>query len=104
MTEEWEMKITIPADELDEIYDLGIDVIEETMVGRTRWTIHYQVIFSYQGSNYKVIRHSPATEYQDCDSWGYQKQVECTEVIAVEETITVWQNKKDYDKRLVGRL
>ena len=78
----------------DFLYDeLGLpqSAIEDRIVNHSRWSVHHEIIFEYQGKYYKTYYSVGATEYQDEWPWKYDDEVECVEVVQVEKTVKVWQ-------------
>jgi len=48
----------------------------------SRWYIHYEMVFSYDGKYYSVDYRRGATEYQDEQPFEYDGDViQCTEVV-----------------------
>lgn len=67
-------------------------VIENEHVGRSRWTIQYELIFEKDGKFYSTVYSVGATESQDESPWEYDgDEIECTEVCKVTKTIEVWE-------------
>lgn len=83
--------ITLHRDYLIEKLNLPDSAIKETITGTSRWSIHYEIIFAYDGKFWKTHYSVGATEMQDESPWEYQELVDCIEVQLVEKTIKTWQ-------------
>lgn len=68
------------------------DVVEDTIIDHTRWSVIHRCIFRYEGKLYKTTYSYGATEYQDETPYEYDgEDIECPEVEAVEVTTTVYR-------------
>ena len=74
---------------IDEL-DLPYSAIEDKVIDNSRWSIQHEIIFEYEGKNYRTYYQVGATESQDERPWEYDDEVECTEVVQQEVTIMAW--------------
>ncbi len=68
-------------------------VLDE-MIDRSRWSIHYRLIFEHEGKFYETDYSTGASEQQD--EYPFQDyedgdEIECEEVEQVEQIVKVWQ-------------
>lgn len=76
--------------ELD--YENEKSVIEETIIGTSRWLIHYRRVFKYNDKFYETHFSRGATEMQDHSPYEYENaEIECKEVFPVEKTVIVYE-------------
>lgn len=69
-------------------------VIERKLIGNSRWTINYQMIFKFAGKFYRTTYSLGATEYQDERPYEYEDgMIECPEVFPIEKTIIVYEEQ-----------
>lgn len=61
------------------------------IVGHSRWSVVYRIIFEYQSKFYENFYSVGATEQQDEGPWEYEEEVECMEVHQVEKLKKVWE-------------
>lgn len=59
----------------------GTDVVQDLLIKHERWSVLHSLVFKHEGKFYRTTYRAPATEGQDCDTWDYQKEVECAEVV-----------------------
>lgn len=72
-----------------------VDVVYTTLIDTSRWSLHYEQVFEYQDKYYITYYSVGATESQDESPYEYDTdEIECTEVIPVEKTITVYEVAK----------
>jgi hypothetical protein len=72
-------------------YD-GVEVIEDTITGVSRWSVQHRLIFKWiDGKYYKAHYSVGATEMQDEGPWDYVDKVRCTEVCKVVKPVEVWE-------------
>lgn len=72
-------------------YD-GVEIIEDTIVSVSRWSIHHEIIFKWiDGKFYQASYSRGATEMQDESPWEYEDEVTCTEVHRVPKVVEVWE-------------
>ena len=64
--------------------------IKDEIVEHRRWSVTHSMVFEHEGRYYRTTYDVPSTEYQDCDHFGYQDEVECQEVIPVQRSFTVY--------------
>lgn len=70
----------------------GLEVISNTIVDHTRWSVVYEVIFKEDYQFYKVSYSVGATESQDEGPFEYDNdEIDCIEVAPVEKTIVVYE-------------
>lgn len=69
------------------------NLIEENIVGKSRWAIHYQSIYHYTvtGKFYKVDYYKGATEQQETSLFEGQDSVEFKEVFPKQKMIIVFE-------------
>jgi len=84
-------KITLSKDYLVNELNLPDSAIKNTITGTSRWSIHHEIIFSYNDKFWRTYYSVGATEQQDESPWEYQNEIECVEVKLIEKTIKVWQ-------------
>ena len=75
---------------LDVLYESD-DVVQDTIVGTSRWSIRHHLVFKYEGKLYAAGYSKGATENQDEQPWRDQDEVECAEVCAVERKVVVFE-------------
>jgi hypothetical protein len=73
----------------EELYDELFDT--------TRWSHIYEFVFRApdDGKAYLVYYETGATEMQEADLWGYEKEIKAVEVEQVQVTKTEWKPVKD---------
>lgn len=76
-------------DEIDE------KLISNKITDMSRWSIHHEIIFRYENKLYKAYYSTAATELQQEYPWEYEDVVECIEVIPIEKTIIIYEDKKN---------
>jgi len=69
---------------------LPFTAVEDKIVDNSRWSIYHEIIFEYEGKFYKTHYSVGATECQDESPWEYEDEVDCTEVVQKEVTVTAW--------------
>lgn len=67
------------------------EIILDTIIDHTRWSVCHELIFKYQDKYYSAGYSVGATEHQDESPWEYDEEVECTEVHKVPKMIEVWE-------------
>lgn len=78
----------------------GFKIIEKEIVDTSRWSIHEQQIFSFDGKFYVTQYSYGATELQDEMPYHNEpEEIECDEVIPMEvrKTIFVKKGKEESD-------
>ena len=66
----------------------GFKLIETEMFDTSRWSIHYNMIFSYEDKFYQTQYSTGATESQDESPFEYDgPEIDCVEVKPVERTV-----------------
>lgn len=72
-----------------------VEVISDEITDTSRWSIHYEMIFKTDGKYFRTHYSRGATECQDESPYEYAADdIECTEVIPVEKTVIVYEDKK----------
>ena len=79
--------IKIPKEELLELL-YGEEVVEDTIIENSRWSILHNLVFRYNGKVYETTYRVGATEQQDESPWEFENDVECFEVAAKQVTRT----------------
>ena len=80
---------------LRDIY--GKAVIEDSITGTSRWSIHHYRIFEHEGKFYETRYSTGATEMQDESPYENEPdEIECAEVRKVEKTVLAWELVPDY--------
>lgn len=80
----------IPKAEMLDILDTP-NVLEDTLIGSGRWSVHHRIVFKYQDKFYQTTYSVGATEYQNEGPWEYEDDIECQEVRQVEKLVKVWE-------------
>jgi hypothetical protein len=65
----------------------GTEILENKIYDTSRWSNHYNLVFSFEGKIYETDYSVGATESQDERAWEYDTDVTCWEVEAKEVTI-----------------
>lgn len=81
----------IPKSVLTEGLDLPYTALYTEYVGKSRWSIRYRIVFTYEGSFWQTTFQEAATEMQDEGPWEYLDEVECVQVHQVEKLVKVWE-------------
>lgn len=82
-------------DLLDEDTVEGYGYISDKMVGKSRWSLQYRLIFSHEGRFWQTTYRVGATEQQDERPWENDgNEIECIEVVPIKKTITVYEVAK----------
>ena len=80
------------ADFLRDIMDETVSgKVEDVITGRSRWSIHYRLVFGHGGKLYRTSYSIGATEMQDEQAFEYRDEYECDEVEAYEKTVTAYR-------------
>jgi hypothetical protein len=82
------MKFT-PEQLENKMYKSG-GMIEDRITAHRRWSVTHYLVFVHDKKYYGTTYDAPATEYQDCDPWGYETEIECEEVTPVQRSFTVY--------------
>ncbi len=70
----------------------GFEVISDIIHDRSRWAIHYRLVFKHDGKFFESIYRVGATENQDESPYEYgNDEIPCKEVRPVEKTVTVYE-------------
>lgn len=72
----------------------GYELIDDEIWTNTRWAIVHKIIFKHGGQFWTTMYQVGATEFQEQEPWEFLSEVECTEVVPVEKTITTYEVKK----------
>ncbi len=83
-------KIKLHKDYLKNELDLPYNAIKNNIVDTSRWSIHHEIIFSYDGKFYRTYYSEGATEIQDESPWEYENEIECVEVELKEVKVKKW--------------
>jgi len=68
------------------------ETVYDKIIGKGRWSVHYERVFKHDGKFYATTYQMGATEGQDERPYEYDDdEVECKEVFPVEKTITVYE-------------
>ena len=77
---------------LDILYENeGGKVIVNKVIEVSRWSLLYEFVFEKDGRTYMTEYREGSTEYQFEGPWDCETEVVCREVIAVEQTVIVYQ-------------
>jgi len=74
--------------------DLPDAAIKDTIVDTSRWSIHHEIIFEFQGKFYRTYYSVGATETQDESPWKYDDKIKCTEVEIKQVLVSKWVAKE----------
>lgn len=70
-------------------------IIEEKIIGKSRWSIKYNLVFEKDGTLYQTRYSEGATELQAEKPFDYaDDEIECQEVQPVEKIIIVYEPVK----------
>ncbi len=79
---------------LDTLGDKDIDV-ENVITGQSRWSTTHRRVFKHEGRFYQSFYSKGSTEQQDEGPYEYEDdEIECKEVMPVQKTVTVYEEKK----------
>lgn len=85
------VKRTFKADFLRDIawedHDEDVKVLQNEISDTSRWSVHYDLVFEYEGKLYQTFYRVGATESQDEKPFEYEDEVECMQVEAFEKTV-----------------
>lgn len=81
--------IKVDRAELIESYVLE-DAIEDTIVGRSRWSIQHEAIIPWKAKFYKVYYSCGATEQQEEELWEHKEVVQLIEVEQRDVLVKRW--------------
>lgn len=71
-------------------------IIKDELIDTSRWSLHYLMIFEFDGKTYSVTYSRGATESQDEQPFEYEGEyVDCYEVKPVEKTVIEWVEVDD---------
>ncbi|MEK4315796.1 hypothetical protein NSQ37_15260 [Bacillus sp. FSL P4-0334] len=84
---------------LDKVYmvnELGLPAssILEEITDTSRWSVHYRIVFPYQGRFFETFYSKGATESQHESPWEFEDQVDCYEVELKEMKVRKWVRKE----------
>lgn len=75
------------------------ETVYDKVIDTSRWSIHHERVFKYDGKLYKTFYSRGSTESQDESPYEYENvEIECDEVFAVEKTVTVYVSLNELDK------
>lgn len=92
------MKRTFDAKVLRELVIEGSDdmeIIENTLTGKSRWADIHTMVFKFEGKFYKSEYRQGATESQEEGPFEYVDSVDCIEVEPKEKTVIVYEPISD---------
>lgn len=70
----------------------GLRPVSLVLSDTSRWEIHYDQVFEYEGKFYETYYSVGATETQDQGPYEYDDdEIECIEVVPVEKTVIVYK-------------
>lgn len=70
----------------------GAEVLEDNVVDTSRWSVHHDIVFSFEGKNYRSSYSEGATEMQMEDPYENDPdEIEVTEVEQVEVKKLEWK-------------
>jgi len=87
--------VKFPKPEMFDVLDDGEDIVSNEITDHGRWSVTHEIVFKKDGKLYRTYYSVGATESQDEAPWEYDDEVECTEVVAQEKTITVYVPKEE---------
>lgn len=62
--------------------DYPWELSSKTFLDDSRWALHYEGVFEFEGKHYMVQYQEGATEYQEGeDPWYHEDEIEATEVV-----------------------
>lgn len=68
------------------------DVVEDNIVGNSRWSIQHEVVFKHEGKFYGTRYSVGATESQDEAPFQYDdNEIDCPEMVQKEKIVKVWE-------------
>ena len=74
------------------LQDEGGETVSNKIIGRNRWSLRYERVFSHEGHYYLTRYNSGATESQDERPYEHEDdEIECVEVFPAEKTVTVYE-------------
>ena len=65
-------------------------VIEDKIIGHSRWSVAHRRVIKHFEKYYVYVYNVGATEYQSGYQFDPDEMIECTEVIPISRTITVY--------------
>jgi hypothetical protein len=69
----------------------GGETVYDRIVGHSRWSVHHERVFKYEGRFFRTTYSTGATEMQDEAPYEYDgEQIECVEVFPRETVVTVY--------------
>lgn len=72
--------------------DKYLHYVDQIFTHESRWDLHFNIIFSYDHTTYRLNYYRGKTESQDYDMFDNVDSVECVEVEPVQKTITVYED------------
>ncbi len=78
------------------VNELGLleSSILEEITDTSRWSVHYRIVFPYQGRFFETFYSKGATESQHESPWEFEDQVDCYEVELKEMKVRKWVRKE----------
>jgi hypothetical protein len=71
--------------------DSNNKIVIEEFAGKSRWSLHYRVIFERDGNYYETRYRRGATEGQDEQPFEYEDEVKCKRVYPYQEVVTFYK-------------
>lgn len=87
--------IKLSKEHMLDVLDDDEQIVRDTQVGTSRWSIIHELIFKHDGRLYRSKYRVGATEQQDETPWENEDEVTCTEVEAYEKTVTDYRPVQD---------
>lgn len=87
--------IKLSKEHMLDVLDDDEQIVRDTQVGTSRWSIIHELIFKHDGMLYRAKYRVGATEQQDETPWEHEDEVTCTEVEAYEKTVTDYRPVQD---------
>ena len=75
--------------------DLPHKAIDVKLIDRSRWEVCYKMIFYDNGKYYRTYYWTGATEYQYCDYFHDEEDIECEEVKETLVEVLEWLPVED---------
>jgi len=83
--------ITLPREHMIDLLE-DDDVIEDKIIGQSRWATRHQIIFEHENKTYRAQYQVGATEMQDECPWDDVEEVICTEVEPYQVMVTRYRD------------
>jgi len=76
----------------DILWNENDEIVLDKITEASRWNVHHELIFKYDGKLWRTLYSIGATEYQNEGPWEYEEEVECVEVIETQIMSTTYIN------------